>query len=84
MVALVLVAAPAVGVPVLKGYQQERLTSFASPNADPGGAGYQQNQSEVAIGSGQETGRGDKATQTRLDFVPEPHTDFIFSVIGER
>jgi len=84
LVALVLVAAPAVGVPVLKGYQQERLTSFASPNADPGGAGYQQNQSEVAIGSGQVTGRGDKATQTRLDFVPERHTDFIFAVIGER
>jgi rod shape determining protein RodA len=84
LVALVLVVAPAVGVPVLKGYQQERLTSFASPNADPGGAGYQQNQSEVAIGSGQVTGRGDKATQTRLDFVPERHTDFIFAVIGER
>jgi rod shape determining protein RodA len=84
LVALVLVVAPAVGVPVLKGYQQERLTSFASPNADPGGAGYQQNQSEVAIGSGQLTGRGDKATQTRLDFVPERHTDFIFAVIGER
>ena len=38
----------------------------------------------VAIGSGQKTGRGDRATQTRLDFVPERHTDFIFAVIGER
>ena len=84
LIALVLVVAPAVGTPVLKGYQEERLTSFASPSSDPGGAGYQQNQSKVAIGSGQFTGRGDRATQTRLDFVPERHTDFIFAVIGER
>ncbi len=84
MVAIVLVVAPAVGVPVLKGYQKERLTSFVTPNSDPGGAGYQQNQSVTAIGSGGKTGRGDKATQTRLDFVPERHTDFIFAVIGER
>jgi rod shape determining protein RodA len=84
IIALVLVVAPAAGVPVLKDYQKERLTSFATPHSDPGGAGYQQQQSEVAIGSGQETGRGDRATQTRLDFVPERHTDFIFAVIGER
>jgi rod shape determining protein RodA len=84
LIALVLVVAPAAGVPVLKGYQKDRLTSFASPNADPGGAGYQQNQSEVAIGAGGVTGRGDKATQTRLNFVPEHSTDFIFAVIGER
>ncbi len=84
LIALVLVVAPAVGTPVLKGYQAERLTSFASPSSDPGGAGYQQAQSKVAIGAGQLTGRGDKATQTRLDFVPERHTDFIFAVIGER
>jgi rod shape determining protein RodA len=84
LVALVLVAAPAAGVPVLKGYQKERLTSFASPGENSDGAGYQQNQSKIATGSGQLTGRGDKATQTRLDFVPERHTDFIFAVIGER
>ncbi len=84
LVALVLVVAPATGVPLLKGYQEERLTSFLSPGEHADGAGYQQNQSVVAIGSGQETGRGDKATQTRLDFVPERHTDFIFAVIGER
>ncbi len=84
LIALVLVVAPAAGVPVLKGYQKERLTSFAEPNADPGGAGYQQNQSEVAIGAGRFSGRGDQATQTRLNFVPERHTDFIFAVIGER
>lgn len=84
LITLVLVVAPAVGTPVLKGYQAERLTSFVNPSSDPGGAGYQQDQSKVAIGAGQLTGRGDKATQTRLDFVPERHTDFIFAVIGER
>jgi rod shape determining protein RodA len=84
LIALVLVVAPAVGTPVLKGYQKERLLSFANPSENEAGAGYQQNQSKVAIGSGQLTGRGDKATQTRLDFVPERHTDFIFAVIGER
>jgi rod shape determining protein RodA len=84
MVTTVLVVAPAVGTPVLKGYQEERLTSFLHPSEDPRDAGYQQNQATIAIGSGEKTGRGEKATQTRLDFVPERHTDFIFAVIGER
>jgi rod shape determining protein RodA len=84
VVALVLVVAPAVGTPVLKGYQEQRLTSFLHPSADPADAGYQQNQAKTAIGAGETTGRGDRATQTRLDFVPERHTDFIFAVIGER
>ena len=84
LIALVLVVAPAVGHPVLHEYQQQRLTSFLHPSAEPGGAGYQQDQSMVAIGAGQTTGRGDQATQTRLDFVPERSTDFIFAVIGER
>lgn len=84
LIALVLIVAPAVGHPVLKGYQEERLTSFLHPHEHEAGAGYQQNQSVVAIGSGGGTGRGDKATQTRLDFVPERSTDFIFAVIGER
>jgi len=84
LVALVLVVAPAVGTPVLKGYQEQRLTSFLHPSGDPSDAGYQQNQAMIAEGAGQLTGRGDRATQTRLDFVPERHTDFIFAVIGER
>ena len=84
LVSLVLVVAPALGTPVLKNYQEERLTSFLHPSEDPRDAGYQQNQAKIAIGSGQKTGRGDQATQTRLDFVPERHTDFIFAVIGER
>jgi rod shape determining protein RodA len=80
---LVLVAAPAVGVEVLKSYQQDRLTAFLNPTDDPRKEGYQINQSLTAIGSGGKTGRGDDATQTRLDFLPEHHTDFIFSVVGE-
>lgn len=84
LIALVLVVAPAVGHPVLKEYQEQRLTSFLHPSSDPGGAGYQQDQSMVAIGAGQKTGRGNQATQTRLDFVPERSTDFVFAVIGER
>ncbi|HEY8083500.1 MAG TPA: rod shape-determining protein RodA [Solirubrobacterales bacterium] len=84
IVTIVLAIAPAVGVPILKGYQEQRLTSFLNPSEDPSDAGYQQNQAKIAIGSGEKTGRGDRATQTRLDFVPERHTDFIFAVIGER
>jgi rod shape determining protein RodA len=84
LISVVLVVAPKVGAPILKGYQEERLTSFLNPSEDPSDAGYQQNQAKIAIGSGEKTGRGDQATQTRLDFVPERHTDFIFAVIGER
>jgi len=84
LTAAVLVVAPAVGTPILKGYQEQRLTSFLHPSQDPSNAGYQQNQAKIAIGAGGKTGRGDRATQTRLDFVPERSTDFIFAVIGER
>jgi rod shape determining protein RodA len=83
-VLLTLVALPAIGVNVLQPYQVARLTSFLNPNADPSEASYQVTQSTVAIGAGQKTGRGaDDATQTRLDFLPEHHTDFVFSVVGE-
>jgi rod shape determining protein RodA len=81
--AIVLIAAPAVGVEVLQPYQQDRLTAFLSPSDNPAKQGYQQLQSQVAIGAGGKTGRGDQATQTKLDFLPEHHTDFIFSVVGE-
>ncbi len=54
LVALVIVVAPAIGTPVLKEYQQQRLTSFTHPSADPSDAGYQQNQAKIAIGSGGE------------------------------
>jgi rod shape determining protein RodA len=83
-VALTLVALPAAGVHVLKPYQVDRLTSFLHPSDVSGKEGYQQQQSKIAIGSGEKTGRGvAHATQTGLDFLPEHHTDFIFAVIGE-
>jgi rod shape determining protein RodA len=83
-VALVLVAAPAIGVDVLKPYQVDRLTAFVNPSEDPRDEGYQLQQSITAIGSGQKTGRGaEDASQTQLDFLPEHHTDFIFAVVGE-
>jgi rod shape determining protein RodA len=83
-IVLVLVAAPAAGVTVLHGYQKDRLTAFLKPSDNPAKQGYQQNQSRIAIGSGQKTGRGPRATQTKLNFLPEHHTDFIFAVVGER
>jgi len=82
-VVVTLVAAPAVGVEVLKPYQTDRLTAFVNPAEDPGGEGYQQAQSLVAVGAGGKTGRGAEATQTKLNFLPEHHTDFVFSVVGE-
>jgi rod shape determining protein RodA len=82
-VVVVLVAAPAVGVDVLKPYQVDRLTAFLHPTDNPREQGYQINQSLTAVGAGGKTGRGDDATQTRLDFLPEHHTDFVFSVVGE-
>ena len=83
-IALVLAAAPAVGVDILKPYQVDRLTGFLSPSSDPADATYQINQSLIAIGSGEKTGRGvEHATQTGLNFLPEHHTDFVFSVVGE-
>jgi rod shape determining protein RodA len=82
--ALVLVAAPAVGVHVLKPYQVERLTGFVNPSHDPRDKTYQITESLIAIGSGEKTGRGvEHATQTGLNFLPEHHTDFIFAVVGE-
>lgn len=82
---VVLVAAPAVGVHVLKPYQVDRLTAFLSSTHDPQKQGYQQLEAKIAIGAGQKTGRGDaNASQTNGSFVPENHTDFIFAVVGER
>ena len=83
-IALVLGAAPAVGVHLLKPYQEERLTAFLHPSNDAQKQGYQQQESKIAIGSGQKTGRGVNATQTTLNFVPEDDTDFIFAAVGER
>jgi rod shape determining protein RodA len=87
-IAFVLVAAPAVGVHVLKPYQVERLTAFLHPS----GAGkegaeddptYQLQQSKIAIGSGGKTGRGANGSQVVDGYVPEGNTDFVFAAVGE-
>jgi len=69
---------------ILKPYQKDRLLVFLNPNIDPLGAGYTIIQSKIAIGSGKLFGKGWlSGTQNQLNFLPERHTDFIFSVIGE-
>jgi len=73
-----------IGWHLLKGYQRDRLLAFIDPHADPLGTGFSIIQSTIAIGSGQWWGRGWFAgTQNQLRFLPERHSDFIFSVIGE-
>lgn len=68
----------------LAEYQKLRILTFLDPGRDPRGAGYQIIQSKIAIGSGGLFGKGFLGgSQTRLDFLPERHTDFIFSVLGE-
>jgi rod shape determining protein RodA len=68
----------------LKGYQKERIYTFLEPERDPLGHGYHSIQSKIAVGSGGFWGKGiGKGSQTRLGFLPERHTDFIFSVVGE-
>ena len=68
----------------LATYQQNRILVYLDPEVDPRGAGYQIIQSKVAIGSGGVMGQGfTLGSQKRYDFLPEQHTDFIFSVVGE-
>ena len=71
---------------LLQDYQVERLTSFLDPNPDVQSVGYNLTQSKIAIGSGGIRGKGlgGENTQTALDFVPEQHTDFIFTAVGEQ
>jgi rod shape determining protein RodA len=83
-VGLALVIGPMVGQPVLTGEQLDRVTSFLNPSDDPADSSYQTNQALIAIGSGGKAGRGDDATQVQNDFLPEAHTDFMFSAIAER
>ena len=69
---------------LLKDYQKKRLLVFINPNLEPLGAGYTIIQSKIAIGSGHFLGKGWlSGTQNQLNFLPERHTDFIFSVVGE-
>ena len=64
-------------------YRMKRLTAFLDPWADPLGSGFQIIQSQLAVGTGGVTGRGLMAGVQKLFYLPEPHTDFIFAVIGE-
>jgi rod shape determining protein RodA len=87
--ALILLVAGAAGlVPVvwllLKDYQRQRILTFINPDQDPLGSGYHIIQSKIAIGSGMISGKGYlQGTQNALSFLPEEHTDFIFSVLAE-
>jgi rod shape determining protein RodA len=76
---------PSVGVAVLKPYQGDRLTGFLNPDSDPGGTTYNVTQSILSVGAGGLQGRGvDGATQTRLDYLPEHATDFVFASLSEQ
>ena len=82
--ALTVALALPVAYNVLHDYQRARLTSFLDPAEDPHGSGYQVIQSMIAVGNGGLWGQGvTHGTQTQLQFLPVPHTDFIFSAFGE-
>ncbi len=70
----------------LEDYQVQRITAFLDPNPDVRSVGYNLTQSKIAIGSGGVKGKGlqSEDSQTRLDYVPEQHTDFIFTAVGEQ
>ena len=69
---------------MLKAYQRQRILSFLDPSSDPHGAGYHSLQSLIAIGGGGIFGKGFmRGTQTQLQFIPEQHSDFVFSAVGE-
>lgn len=68
----------------LHPYQQRRVTTFMDPESDPLGAGYHITQSKIAIGSGGLSGKGfGEGTQSHLNYLPEPHTDFVFATMAE-
>lgn len=76
---------PAAGLEVLKPYQTARLTGFTNPDADPAGLTYNVTQSITAVGAGGIDGRGVReASQTRLDYLPEHATDFVFASFAEQ
>lgn len=81
----ILLALAAWNIPgVMKDYQKMRVITFVNPQADMQGSGYHVTQSRIAIGSGKLSGKGFlKGTQRELHFIPEQHTDFIFTVVGE-
>ena len=70
---------------MLHDYQKQRVLTLIDPSSDPLGAGYHIIQSKIAIGSGGLYGKGWlQGSQSQLDFLPEPHTDFIFAVLSPR
>jgi rod shape determining protein RodA len=80
----IVIAAPLAWNFVLRDYQKNRILTFMSPTNDPRGTGYNSIQSKIAVGSGKILGKGfKKGTQSQLEFLPERHTDFIFSVLSE-
>ena len=83
-ITFILVAAPAVGVHVLKPYQVDRLTAFLHPSSNPQKQGYQQQESKIAIGAGQKTGWHGEGGQIPDGYVPESNTDFVFAAVGEQ
>tara|TARA_Y100001970_G_C14222061_1_gene853278 strand:+ start:1028 stop:2152 length:1125 start_codon:yes stop_codon:yes gene_type:complete len=81
---VVLVALVPVGISFLKPYQKSRILTFFNPERDPLGAGYQIIQSKIAVGSGGIFGKGFlQGSQSYLDYLPEKHTDFIFTLFSE-
>ena len=79
-----LVAAPLAFFFGLQEYQQRRVTTFMDPESDPLGAGYHITQSKIAIGSGGLSGKGfGEGSQSHLNYLPEPHTDFVFATMAE-
>ncbi len=81
---MVSIAAPIMWTYVLRDYQKNRIVTFLNPGNDPKGSGYNSIQSKIAVGSGKVFGKGfRKGTQSQLEFLPERHTDFIFSVLSE-
>jgi len=82
--ASLLIAVPVMWSVGLKEYQKNRVLTFLSPGRDPRGTGYNSIQSKIAVGSGRFLGKGfRKGTQSQLEFIPERHSDFIFSVLSE-
>ncbi len=78
------VAAPLAYFFALQDYQQRRVTTFLDPESDPLGSGYHITQSKIAIGSGGWSGKGfNEGSQSHLNYLPEPHTDFVFATMAE-
>ncbi|KYG67724.1 rod shape-determining protein RodA [Bdellovibrio bacteriovorus] len=84
IIVLGIIALPIAWKFVLHDYQKNRIFTFLSPASDPRGTGYNSIQSKIAVGSGRFFGKGFmKGTQSQLEFLPERHTDFIYSVLSE-